>query len=310
MGVSAKELDVNIKHVNELAKQIRNNTDCEVIRLIVEEHLDSVRDLFKDIQEEQKELLAKILPLLSLPGLNPAAIVKWISKLVTGLITPQLLAHIKYTKKLIQLGAAILNVISAIREAVQNLPECILEIKDEVLSEIEGQINTLINSALTEIADSQQGLLAIIDVGNTISQIDTSSPEAFIATVDQAVTQINTKVEEYKGVDLPAGSDYQDTTVTTVSTDTSTQIISSFNKNEFRSAKYMVQIHYDSQFESTEVLLMHNNTTAFFTEYGTISSDGSLGTISANVNGTSVDLLIEPSNPNTEITIQRVSLLG
>ncbi len=198
MGISAKELDINTKHINELADQIRYNTDCEVIKLVIEEHLDSIQDLFKDIQEEQKELLAKILPILKLPGPNPVAIVKWISKFVTGLVTPQLQAHIKYTKKLIKLAASILNVISAIQEAARNLPECAIAIKDEALDQIRNEVNGLVNSALSGIAASQEGLLAIIDVENTIERIDTSSPEAFLASVDRAEAAINAAAEVFK----------------------------------------------------------------------------------------------------------------
>jgi hypothetical protein len=198
MGISAKELDINTKHINELADQIRYNTDCEVIKLVIEEHLGSIQDLFKDIQEEQKELLAKILPILQLPGPNPIAIVKWLSKFVTGLVTPQLQAHIKYTKKLIKLAAAMLNVIDAIQEAAKSLPECAIEIKDEALNQIKSEVNGLVNSALSEIAASQEGLLAIIDAGNTIDKIDTSSPEAFLASVDKAEAAINTAAEVFK----------------------------------------------------------------------------------------------------------------
>ena len=198
MGISAKELDINTKHINELADQIRYNTDCEVIKLVIEEHLGSIQDLFKDIQEEQKELLAKILPILQLPGPNPVEIIKWISKFVTGLVTPQLQAHIKYTKKLIKLAGAILNVIAAIEEASKSLPQCAIEIKNETLDQIKNEVNNLVTAALQEIEGSQVGLLAIIDAGNTIGKIDTSSPDAFIATVDQAATAINTAAEVYK----------------------------------------------------------------------------------------------------------------
>lgn len=198
MGISAKELDVNTKHINELADQIRYNTDCEVIKLVIDEHLGSIQDLFKDIKDEQKELLAKILPILQLPGPNPVAIVKWISKFVTGLVTPQLQAHIKYTKKLIKLAGAMLNVIDAIKEASKSLPQCAIAIKDEALTQIANEVNNLVTTALQEIEGSQQGLLAIIDAGNTIDRIDTSSPEAFIASVDKAEAAINAAAEVYK----------------------------------------------------------------------------------------------------------------
>lgn len=198
MGISAKELEVNTKHINELADQIRYNTDCEVIRLVIEEHLDSLEDLLKDIKEEQKELLSKLLPLLDIPGPNPIAIVKWISKFTTGLVTPQLLAHIKYTKKLIQLVGAILNVVSAIEVASQTLPQCAIDIKNDALDQIRIEVNGLVSDALQEIQGSQLAILAIVDAGNTVQRIDTSSATAFLATVDRAAQEITTAVDLFR----------------------------------------------------------------------------------------------------------------
>jgi hypothetical protein len=204
MGISAKELEVNTKHINELADQIRNNTDCEVLLLIVDEHLDSVRDLFADIKEEMRKLLTDILPVAGPPSPTPTSIVAWINKLITSLITPQLLAHIKYTKKLIQMAAAIYNVIDAIRVAKETLPQCAIEIKDQVLTEIENQIKGVVDEALGQIEESMTAVLGIADPSQTVLRIDTSSPEAFIQTVDKALPAIEQKVDDFKNAPLPA----------------------------------------------------------------------------------------------------------
>jgi len=204
MGISAKELEVNTKHINELADQIRNNTDCEVLLLVVDEHLDSVRDLFADIKEEMKKLLQDILPIAGPPSPTPTSIVGWINKLITGLITPQLLAHIKYTKKLIQMAAAIFNVIDAIRVAKETLPQCAIEIKNQVLTDIENEIQGMVTEALGQIEQSMTAVLGIADPSQTVLRIDTSSPEAFVQTVDKALPGIEKKVEEFKNAPLPA----------------------------------------------------------------------------------------------------------
>ncbi len=203
MGISAKELEVNTKHINELADQIRYNTDCEVILLVVDQHLDSLRDLFDDIKEEQRKLLADILPLSTPPSPTPNSIVAWINKFITGLATPQLQAHIKYTKKVIQLGAAMLNVVNAIKEAKESLPECVIAIRDQVLDEIESQVSGLVDEALGQIEESQVGILAIADAGNAVSKIDTTSADAFLGTVDTAYSAIERAVDEYKKTPLP-----------------------------------------------------------------------------------------------------------
>ena len=203
MGISAKELEVNTKHINELADQIRKNTDCEVLLLIVDEHLNSVRDLFDDIKEESRKLLADILPLATPPSPTPSSIVAWINKLITGLATPQLQAYIKYTKKIIQMAAAILNVVDAIKVAKETLPQCAIEIKDQVLTEIENQIKSVVDDALTQIEESQTSILALVDTAQTVGRIDTSSANAFVQTVDTAITAIEQKVDEFRKAPLP-----------------------------------------------------------------------------------------------------------
>lgn len=203
MGISAKELEVNTKHINELANQIRNNTDCEVLLLVVDEHLDSVRDLFADIKEEMKKLLEDILPVASPPSPTPTSIVGWIKKLITSLVTPQLIAHIKYTKKLIQMAAAIFNVIDAIRVAQETLPQCAIEIKNQVLTDIENEVQGMVTEALGQIESGMLAVLGIADPDQTVMRIDTSSPEAFLQTVDRALPGIELRIEEFRNAPLP-----------------------------------------------------------------------------------------------------------
>jgi len=124
--------------------------------------------------------------------------------LITGLITPQLLAHIKYTKKLIQMAAAIFNVIDAIRVAKETLPQCAIEIKNQVLTDIENEIQGMVTEALGQIEQSMTAVLGIADPSQTVLRIDTSSPEAFVQTVDKALPGIEKKVEEFKNAPLPA----------------------------------------------------------------------------------------------------------
>lgn len=204
MGVSVGELEVNTKHINELTKQIKNTTDCDSLLLVVDEHLKAVRDLFDDIKEEQSKILSDILPLLTIPAPTPQEIVKWIKKLVTATATPQLRAMIKYTKKLIQLTQAILNIIGAIEEAIARAPQCFTQLKGQLVSEFQAEVDSLVDSALGQIAESQSAILAIVDIGNSIPRIDTSSVQGFIATVDNASIAIEQKVKEYSTSPLNA----------------------------------------------------------------------------------------------------------
>lgn len=85
-------------------------------------------------------------------------------------------------------------------------------------------------------------------------------------------------------------------------------IVDSFDKSIYRTAKYLIQIQANSQYHSTEVLLMHDNTTPYLTEYATIYSNNNLGTVSANVNAANVDLIVSPLYANSKITTVRVTL--
>jgi len=93
---------------------------------------------------------------------------------------------------------------------------------------------------------------------------------------------------------------------TTVSTANTT--VDSFPKATYRTAKYYIQISSNSQYHASEVLLIHNNANVFFTEYGVISSNNSLGIVSANVNGANIDLLVAPTYANSTINIKRITL--
>lgn len=95
--------------------------------------------------------------------------------------------------------------------------------------------------------------------------------------------------------------------LTTTSTN---QIIDSFDKNDFRTAKYIVQVEHDSdsKYHSTELLLTHNGSDVYFTEYATIASDSDLGTFSANLSSDTITLVFTPSYTNTSVKTRRINI--
>ena len=92
---------------------------------------------------------------------------------------------------------------------------------------------------------------------------------------------------------------------TTTATD---QIADSFPFATYRTAKYLVQMSTASAFHSTEVLLIHDGTTVYMTEFATIYSGSSLGTINADISGLNVRLLVSPANANTTVKTQRLTV--
>lgn len=74
--------------------------------------------------------------------------------------------------------------------------------------------------------------------------------------------------------------------------DTITYVVDSYLLSQYRSAKYQIQIDEGTtstaRFQSLEIMVIASNTgTAFSTEYGSITSNGSLGTFSKTVTGLS-----------------------
>lgn len=204
MGLSAGELIVNTRHIDDLTDQIRFNTDCDVIKLILDEHLDSVRDLFDDVIAEQKELIDKYLPISQIPSANPAAIVKWIKKQVVANVSPQLAAAVLYTVALIQLAKAIKGLKEAIVDAIQRLPECALELKNHVLDTLEREVDLLIQESLANVKDVQDRMIDIIqsEVEVAIDAIVTGTVEAFEETYQKGLQSIQNANEQLQAVDV------------------------------------------------------------------------------------------------------------
>jgi hypothetical protein len=96
---------------------------------------------------------------------------------------------------------------------------------------------------------------------------------------------------------------------TDLTTTTANQVVDQFSKTARRTAKYVIQIEHDSdnKYTATEVLLTHNNSTVFITEYGTTSTDSDLATIDADISGDYVRLLVTPAYTNTTVKAKRLS---
>lgn len=77
---------------------------------------------------------------------------------------------------------------------------------------------------------------------------------------------------------------------------TSLTTVDSFNFSSHRSAKYLISITQGSNFQTSEILVTHNNVTAFISEYGVIETSSSLATFSATIDGGMVTLKVNMLN--------------
>jgi hypothetical protein len=86
---------------------------------------------------------------------------------------------------------------------------------------------------------------------------------------------------------------------------TATQIIDDFDKDTYSTAKYTVQVTSSGEVHSQEIMLIHNGTNVYMSQYGIITSSGQLGTFSGTITGASVQLNFTP-NTSTSMTVNIV----
>jgi hypothetical protein len=183
---------ISAEQINEMANQIRGTTDCDAIKLVVEEHMQGLKKLVKSVVKTQLDQLKKNLPPLSIPGPNPIKIVKWIKKSVIGQALPQLEAYIQYAQDLIKIAQAISNLAGAIGDAAETIQRCATELVDDTINGVVNTVNSEIDDALNTTLGSIAGVQVSIGgvLGAVSTPIDTSSPKAFTATVDAGLASI------------------------------------------------------------------------------------------------------------------------
>ena len=127
---------------------------------------------------------------------------------------------------------------------------------------------------------------------------DFTASDGSIITLGSTVTSGDT----IEVVSLSKASFIDTQTFKPFSTDASTtneQLVDKFEVDDYRSAKYLVQMTNGADYHVTEVLLMHDGTDTYITEYGTMYTNNSLGTISADIINNFVRLLVTPANTST-----------
>ncbi len=75
--------------------------------------------------------------------------------------------------------------------------------------------------------------------------------------------------------------------------------IDSFSSTTYRSAKYQIQITRGSEYQITEIFVVHDGTSSHQTEYATVKTGTTLSTFSSDVNTGSVRLLATPSSSDS-----------
>ena len=108
-------------------------------------------------------------------------------------------------------------------------------------------------------------------------------------------------------IDEVAGFDVS----TLSSSSTGQQTVDSFSATAFRTAKYLIQIHNttDSDYQALELLLFHDGSTVYLTQYASIFDNGAQATFDADINSGNVRLRVTPaSTDNMTIKVLRQTI--
>tara|TARA_R100001443_G_scaffold110247_1_gene122083 strand:- start:168 stop:539 length:372 start_codon:yes stop_codon:yes gene_type:complete len=87
----------------------------------------------------------------------------------------------------------------------------------------------------------------------------------------------------------------------TISTTTSVGIstLVSIASTDFRSVNYQIQVVQGTNYNTTSINLIHDGTTAYMTEYGTLNQPTGIATFSADINSDKIRLLGYPGTAST-----------
>ena len=100
------------------------------------------------------------------------------------------------------------------------------------------------------------------------------------------------------------------TTITGITT-TDATAIDSFSTSTYRSSKIQIQITQGTDYQASDVLLIHNGTTANIIEYGSIATNDYLGNFSADISGANARLLVTMSSASSstvKVLSQRITI--
>ena len=82
------------------------------------------------------------------------------------------------------------------------------------------------------------------------------------------------------------------------------QNLDTFSSTAYRTAKYIVQVVDGTKIHVEEILVFHDGTNVYMTEYGISTSQGELGTFDANLTGSTVTLTFQANYTPTSMTIK------
>lgn len=150
---------------------------------------------------------------------------------------------------------------------------------------------------------------SLVGVLNDLTDVNTPSPsDGQVLTYNQATSQwvaasvVSGSSGSFTSLTLGASALYSVGTLTT-STTAANQLVLALSATTYRSIKYVLQVVSGSSYQVSELLLVHDGTTAHITEYAIVRSGNNLATFDADLSGGNIRLLTTPTNAATTIKV-------
>ena len=175
-------------------------------------------------------------------------------------------------------------------------------------------IGTMSSTSISVVDNSANNAVTITQLGSGNAFVVTDEPTdttVFLISNSGAVgIGVNTSIST--NAKLEVLGNVKVTNHLTVSTTHSVsgaglKSLVSYSSSLYRSSKHHIQISQASKYQASEVLLIHDGTTAYLTEYGVVYSSTDLGTISAALSGGSVNLQITLTDTGNTASITVLS---
>jgi hypothetical protein len=183
-----------------------------------------------------------------------------------------------------------------------------------------GTLQTAARIDVTDTSSAADSLLLDLQVGG-VSKFSVDKDGDVIAAGNVTIDG-SASFEDYIDIQAqPNGSGtYEDNTrfqtslVTIVAGSNTATTINTFDKTQYVTGKYLIQIKQGTNYHSAEVLLIHDGSGAFMTEYAAVWNTAIIGNLDAAVSGNDVNLTLTPTaaavaaNAEIQVRITRISI--
>lgn len=126
-----------------------------------------------------------------------------------------------------------------------------------------------------------------------IATYATTSGIATYSTLSGVSTSVSGGTADVTSLILPDGLI---STLTSTLTTISETSIDTFSASLYRSVKYQIQITRGSEYQITEVFIVHDGTSSYGTEYATVKTGSTLSSFSTDIDSGNVRLLVTPTD--------------